>query len=84
MRKIGHLDHPTADTLRDSLGAIRRAQIQLRHLTCTHTSPTALASQIELYKVLLAEISDIRSSLAEDIKQTRAPPPANGHRGLSP
>jgi hypothetical protein len=81
MSKNGHLNDPVAG-LRDSLSAIRHVQIQLRHLTHTCTSPTVLASQIELYEVLLDEISGIRSSLAEDIKQTRGPPQAS-HAGLS-
>jgi hypothetical protein len=38
------------------------------------TSPTVLASQIELCDVLLVEISGIRSSLARDLKETRQPP----------
>jgi hypothetical protein len=48
-----------------------------------HASPTVLASQIELCNVLLVEISGIRSSLARNIKQTRAPP-AVGYIRLYP
>jgi hypothetical protein len=82
MRKIGHFNNSSDGALWDSLNAIRHAQIQLRHLTRTCTSPTALASQIELCEVLLGEISDIRSSLAEDLKQMRGPSQANGQARL--
>jgi hypothetical protein len=57
-----------------SLSAIRHAHIQLHLLTGMRTSPTVLASQIELCDVLLVEISGIRSSLAKDLKETRQPP----------
>jgi hypothetical protein len=79
MSKNGHLNDAAAG-LRDSLSAIRHAQVQLRHLTGTCTSPTMLASQIELCEVLLGKISGIRSSLAEDLKQTLQ---ARGHTELN-
>ena len=82
MSKNGHLNDPAAG-LRDSLSAIRHAQIQLHHLTGTCTSPAMLASQIELCEVLLGEISGIRSSLAEDLAQTRRPLQARSHTGLN-
>jgi hypothetical protein len=34
-------------------------------------SPNVLASQIELFDVLLVEISDIRNSLARDLNESR-------------
>jgi hypothetical protein len=55
-------------SLQDSLGTIREAHIQLHMLKGMSTTPTVLASQIELYDILLGEISDIRTSLASDIK----------------
>ncbi|WP_407180082.1 hypothetical protein [Bradyrhizobium sp. STM 3562] len=39
-------------------------------MTSVSTTATSLASQIALCDVLLIEISDIRSSLAKDIKHT--------------
>jgi hypothetical protein len=71
-RNIGHLNNPAAGALWDSLSAIKHAQIRLRHLKRTCTSPTVLTSQVELCEVLLDEISGIRSSLAKDLKETRA------------
>jgi hypothetical protein len=37
------------------------------------TSPTVLASQIELCDLLLIEISDIHRNLARDLEQMRRP-----------
>jgi len=82
MTKIDHINDSSNGILRDSLGAIKHAQTELRHLTRTGASPTVLASQIELCEVLLAEISGIHSSLARDIKRAH-PPKANGHAGLN-
>jgi hypothetical protein len=83
MMKNAHLNDHAAVAVWHSLSTIKHAQIQLRHLTGGCTSPTVLASQIELCEVLLAEISGIRSSLAKDLKQTRPPPRARGHTGLN-
>jgi hypothetical protein len=83
MRKIGHVNNSFDGALWDSLSAIKHARFQLRHLTRTCASPTVLASEIQLCEVLLDEISGIRSSLAKDLKQTRGPPQAIGHAGLS-
>jgi hypothetical protein len=66
------------------LTAIRQAHNRLHFLSTMRASPTVLASQIELCDVLLFEISDIRSSLARDIKESRVPPPANGRYWLRP
>jgi hypothetical protein len=82
MTKISHIDSCSDGTLRDSLGAIKHAQTQLRHLTHSCASRTQLASQIELCEVLLAEISGIHSSLANDIKRAQLPK-ARGHAGLN-
>jgi len=61
-----------------SLSTIRHAHGQLHRLTGMRTSPTVLASQIELCDLLLIEISDIHRSLARDLEQMRRPS-ANGH-----
>jgi len=82
MTKIDHIDNSSVGILRDSLGAIKLAQTELRHLTGACASPTVLASQIELCEVLLAEISGIQSSLAKDIKRAHLPK-ANSHAGLN-
>jgi hypothetical protein len=81
MSKIGHINNYSDGALRNSLSAIKQAQIQLRHLTGTCRSPTALASRIELCEVLLAEISGIHSSLENDIKEARGLPKSNGRAG---
>ena len=83
MTKINHINGSSNGAVRDSLSAIRHAQIQLRHLTHTRASPTVLASQIELCEVLLAEISGIHSSLAKDINQACGLPKASGDAGLN-
>lgn len=57
--------------LQDSLTIIRRVQGELNVLTSSSTTPTGLASRIELCEVLLREISGIRSSLAEHLKDAR-------------
>jgi hypothetical protein len=62
-------------TLRDSLSVIRQTHVQLHVLTGMTTTVNVLASQIELCDVLLVEISGIRSSLANDLRRTREPPP---------
>jgi hypothetical protein len=56
-----------------ALSAIRHAHGQLHRLTCMRTTRTVLASQIELYDLLLIEISDIHRSLARDLEQMRRP-----------
>jgi hypothetical protein len=61
-------------SFQDSLSTIREAHSQLHLLKGMSTTPTVLASQIELCDVLLAEISGIRSSLASDIKLARREP----------
>lgn len=61
----------------DSLSTIRKAHIQLRLLTGTSATAALLASQIQLYDLLLDEISGIHSSLAKDLKRTRLKPQAS-------
>jgi hypothetical protein len=83
MGKIGHINSSSNGAFRNSLSAIRQAQIQLRHLTGTCRSPTALASQIELCELLLVEVSGIHSRLENDIKEARGLPRSNGRAGLN-
>jgi hypothetical protein len=73
MTKISDLGTSYGCPLRDSLSAIRESQVQLDVLTGMTTTANVLASQIELYDVLLVEISGIRSSLAKDLQRTREP-----------
>jgi hypothetical protein len=61
--------------LRDSLTVIREIHVQLHVLTGMTTTAKVLASRIELFDVLLGEISGIRSNLAKDLRRTREPPP---------
>jgi hypothetical protein len=82
MMKNGHANGFSDGVLWNSLRTIKQAHIQLDLLTGMRTSPTVLASQIELWDVLLVEISGIRSSLARDLKRTRGPP-VNGHPGIN-
>jgi len=71
MRKSGQAIGFGDGAIVHSLSAIRYAHGQLHRLTGMRTSPTVLASQIELCDLLLGEISDIHSSLARDRKSTR-------------
>jgi hypothetical protein len=88
MSKISHLNgHRVSGycdcALRSSLTAIKQAHDQLHFLTGMCTTPTVLASQIELCDVLLVEISGIRSSLAKDLNDTRGAPQLSNHAGLN-
>ncbi len=74
MKKTSHLDLSQASSLQHSLTAIREAHVQLHLLTGKSTSPTALASRIQLCDVLLGEISGIRSSLARSLEHRRSGP----------
>jgi hypothetical protein len=74
MKKTSHVDLSQASSLQHSLTAIKEAHVQLHLLTATTTSPTALASQIQLCEVLLGEISGIRSSLARSLEHRRNRP----------
>lgn len=82
MSKSGHANGLPGGVLWNSLSAIKQAHVRLHLLTGVRTSPTVLASQIELCDVLLLEISGIRSNLARDLKQTRERPQAS-HVGLN-
>jgi hypothetical protein len=75
MAKISVLGTSFDCPLRDSLTVIRQIHVQLHVLTGMTTTPKVLASRIELFDVLLGEISGIRSNPAKDIQRTRQRPP---------
>jgi hypothetical protein len=75
MRKIADPSNKRFDyAVRDSLSTIKETHVQLHLLTGTSATPALLASQIELYDVLLDEIYGIHTSLARDLKHTRLTP----------
>ena len=72
MRKISDPSKMCFDSaVLDSLKTIKEAHVQLRSLTGTSATTTLLASQIQLYDLLLDEITGIHSSLAKDLRSTR-------------
>lgn len=84
MKKTSHPDLSQASSLQLSLTAIKEAHVQLHLLAANLTTPTALASRIQLCEVLLGEISGIRSSLARSLEHRRNGPHALVERpGLS-
>jgi hypothetical protein len=75
MRKTSHFRECSVDcAVRDSLNAIKEAHGRLHLLTDTCMTAAALASQIELFDVLLGEISGIQTRLARDFLRTRVTP----------
>jgi len=75
MRKIADPSNKRFDcAVRDSLNTIKETHVQLHLLTGTSATAVLLTSQIELYDVLLDEISGIHTSLARDLKHTRLTP----------
>jgi len=84
MRKLGDFSNKSFDcALRDSLNTIREAHVQLHLLTGTCATAALLVSQIELYDVLLDEISGIHISLARNLKHARLTPAASDRTGLN-
>ena len=72
MRKISDPSKTRFDgAVFDSLSTIRETHFQLRLLTDTSATPALIASQIELYDLLLGEVSGIHASLAKDLKHAR-------------
>jgi hypothetical protein len=65
-------------TVGDSLSTIKNTYVQLHLLTGTSATAARLASQIELYDVLLDEITGIHASLARDLEHTRLSPQVSG------
>jgi hypothetical protein len=68
--------------VRDSLCTIKETHVQLHLLTGTSTTAALLASQIELYDVLLDEISGIHTNLARDLKHTLLTPQVSSRLSL--
>ena len=58
--------------LEDSLRTIRQAHRQLHVVTRTTATPTALMSRMELYGILLGEVTSIRSNLVAYLECMRA------------
>ena len=84
MRKLGDFTDRSFDcALRDSLNTIKETHVQLHLLTGRCATAALLVSQIELYEVLLDEISAVHISLARDIKHARLVPVASDHTGLN-
>jgi len=84
MRKIDDSSNKSVHcTVRDSLSTIRATHVQLHLLNGTRATAALLASQIELYDVLLDEISDIHSGLARDLEHTRMTPQVLGRTRLN-
>ena len=72
MRKIEDSSNDSFDcTVRDSLSTIRATHVRLHRLNGTRATTDLLASKINLYDVLLDEISGIHTSLARDLQRTR-------------
>ena len=71
-----------AHSVRASLGTIKDTHVQLHTLTGTSATAALLASQIELYELLLDEISGIHNSLARDLKRTRFSPQVSVRRSF--
>ncbi len=83
MRKISDPSNKRFDcAIRDSLSTIKEAHVQLHLLTGTSATAALLASQIELYDMLLDEISGIHTSLARDLKHARLTPQVSQSSGL--
>jgi hypothetical protein len=59
--------------LLDRLSSIRSTQDQLERLRMSGATPTGMMSQIQLYDILLNQISSIRSNLASGLQEMRSP-----------
>jgi hypothetical protein len=58
--------------LQDSLKTIKQAHRQLHIVTRADATPAALTSRMELYGLLLGEVTGIRSNLVAYLECTRA------------
>ena len=84
MRKIDNTSGKPFDcTVRDSLDTIRATHVRLHLLEGTCSTATLLTSRIELYDVLLDELSGIHSNLANYFEHAGKMPPASGRAGLN-
>ena len=84
MRKIADHSNKSIDcTVRDSLSTIRATHVRLHRLNGTRATTDLLASQINLYDVLLDEISGIHTSLARDLQHTLLTSQESGRTSLN-
>jgi len=84
MRKIADHSNKSIDcTVRDSLSTIRATHVRLHRLNGTRATTDLLASKIDLYDVLLDEISGIHTSLARDLQHTLLTSQESGRTGLN-
>jgi hypothetical protein len=58
--------------VQDSLKTIKQAHKQLHIVARADSTPTALTSRMELYRILLGEVTGIRSNLVAYLECTRA------------
>ena len=58
--------------LQDSLKTIKQAHRQLHVVAKAHATPTVLTARMELYGILLGEVTGIRSNLVAYFECTRA------------
>jgi len=70
-------------TVSDSLRTIKAIQIRLHLLEGSCATQTAVASQIELYDVLLNELGEIHRNLANHFEHGREIPRASGRAVLN-
>ena len=82
MRKIADHSNQSIDcAVRDSLSTIRATHVRLQRLNGTRATTALLASKIDLYDVLLDEISGIHTSLARDLQHTLQTSQESGRTG---
>ena len=84
MRKLADHSSQSVDcAVRDSLSTIRATHVRLQRLNGTRATTALLASKIDLYDVLLDEISGIHTSLARDLQHTLQTSQQSGRTGLN-
>ena len=84
MRKVADHSNKSIDcAVRDSLSTIRATHVRLHRLNGTRATTGLLASKINLYDVLLDEISGIHTSLAKDLEHARMTQQDSGRMGLN-
>jgi hypothetical protein len=84
MRKLADHSSQSVDcAVRDSLSTIRATHVRLHRLNGTRATTDLLASKINLYDVLLDEISGIHTSLARDLQHTLQTSQESGRTGLN-
>ena len=84
MRKNADHSNKSIDcTVRDSLSTIRATHVRLHRLNDTRATTDLLASKIDLYDVLLGEISGIHTSLARGLRHTLLTSQESGRTGLN-